>query len=193
MIGSGVTLWILDSRFAGEGLVVAQSTPGGPDLPRLPAPHPGTTPPAAVIPTRLFDANGLSPDEAISVAVYENCNRSVVNISTLSMRTDRLFLTIPEEGNGSGAVLDRSGHILTNFHVVQGARQINVVLFNEDSYPATLVGADPVNDIAVLKIDAPAEDLFPVTLGNSDALRVGMRVFALGWECDAGVRAGLGV
>ncbi|MCA9055504.1 MAG: trypsin-like peptidase domain-containing protein, partial [Planctomycetaceae bacterium] len=71
-------------------------------------------------------------------------------------------------------------HILTNYHVVEGAREIEVTLFNEKSYAATPVGADPVNDIAVLKIDAPVEDLIPVTFGTSENLKVGMRCFALG-------------
>jgi S1-C subfamily serine protease len=77
-------------------------------------------------------------------------------------------------------VLDTEGHVLTNYHVVEGARQIQVTLFDEEAYDATLIGADPINDIAVLKIDAPEENLYPVSLGDSDHLRVGMRVFALG-------------
>jgi S1-C subfamily serine protease len=128
-----------------------------------------------------FNAQGLTPDEAVNIAVYERANRSVVNISTVSIRSDRFFLmAVPEEGSGSGAVLDKSGHVLTNFHVVEGARRVMVTLFDEESHEARLVGADPVNDIAVLKIDAPEEKLFPVALGESDHLRVGMRVFALG-------------
>ncbi len=130
---------------------------------------------------RWYDANGHTPQEAVNIAVYEHCNRSVVNISTVSVRSDRFFLMeVPEEGNGSGAVLDQTGHILTNFHVVQGARQVNVTLSNEETFPAKLVGADPVNDIAVIKIDAPAELLVPVTLGDSDRLKVGINVYALG-------------
>ncbi len=132
-------------------------------------------------PESSYNADGLTPDEAINVAVYENCNKSVVNISTVGIRADRLFMMeVPEEGNGSGAVLDKSGHILTNFHVIDRARQVNVTLYNEEIYPAKLVGADPVNDIAIIKIEAPVEVLFPMTLGDSDSLRVGMRVFALG-------------
>lgn len=128
-----------------------------------------------------FDAQGLTPDEAVNIAVYEQCNRSVVNISTVSVRSDFLFMTaVPEEGSGSGAVIDQSGHILTNYHVIDGARQVNVTLFNEENFSAKLVGADPVNDIAVIKIDAPPEVLFPLQFGDSERLRVGMRVFALG-------------
>ncbi|MEZ6144915.1 MAG: trypsin-like peptidase domain-containing protein [Planctomycetaceae bacterium] len=115
------------------------------------------------------------------MAVYEKTNQSVVNISTLTLRPDGWLLRpVPAEGNGSGSVIDKSGHILTNNHVISDARQVVVTLFNEESYPAKLVGADPINDIAVIKIDAPPEQLFPISLGDSDALRVGLRVFALG-------------
>lgn len=104
-----------------------------------------------------------------------------MNISTLSVRPEGwLLMPVPSEGNGSGSVLDKSGHILTNYHVVADARNVVVTLYDEESYPATLVGADPVNDIAVIKIDAPPESLVPITLGESDHLRVGQRVFALG-------------
>lgn len=127
-----------------------------------------------------YNAEGLTPDEAVNVAVYENCNRSVVNISTLGFRSDRLFMQTTEEGNGSGSVLDKQGHILTNYHVIERAQQVSVTLYNEETYPAKLVGADPVNDIAVMKIDAKPEELFPLVMGDSSRLRVGMRVFALG-------------
>lgn len=139
--------------------------------------------PAAVPSTDagIFNESGLTPDEIVSVRVYEANNRSVVNISTVALRADRFFFgSVPEEGNGSGAIFDKSGHVLTNYHVVQGARQINVTLFNEESFPAKLVGADPVNDVAVIKIEAPEDVLFPVVLGDSEQLKVGMRVFALG-------------
>ena len=155
-----------------------------PVLPRQTIPQ-GTNPaPAGTqqdpYPDYWYNEEGLTPDEAVNVAVYESCNRSVVNISTLGIRTERFFLHSTEEGNGSGSVLDKQGHILTNFHVIERAQQVSVTLNNEETYPAKLVGADPVNDIAVIKIEADPEDLYPVILGDSERLRVGMRVFALG-------------
>ena len=84
------------------------------------------------------------------------------------------------EGEGSGVVLDRQGHILTNFHVVDGAREIQVTLYDGKTYDARVVGKDPATDVAVLKIEAPPASLFPVVLGNSAQLRVGQRVFAIG-------------
>ncbi len=123
----------------------------------------------------------MSPDEAVNVAVYDRCNKSVVNISTVTVVSNSLiFGVVPGEGNGSGSILDKQGHILTNNHVVDNARQIQVTLYNEESYDAELVGADPINDIAVLKIKAPAEVLYPMQFGDSDQLKVGLRVFALG-------------
>ncbi len=127
-----------------------------------------------------FNEEGFTPDEAVNIAVYESCNRSVVNISTLAVRSERLFLRTTEEGNGSGSVLDKEGHILTNYHVIERAQQVRVTLHNEETYPAKLIGADPVNDIAVIKIEVKPEELVPIALGDSEHLRVGMRVFALG-------------
>jgi len=129
----------------------------------------------------LFDTEGLSTEEAINVDVYEKNNRSVVNITTKGFRADGFFLLgVPTEGSGSGSVIDKAGHILTNLHVIEDARAVQVALFDGKSYDASLVGADAINDVAVLKIDAPQEVLHPVTFGDSGNLQVGMRVFAIG-------------
>jgi len=123
----------------------------------------------------------LTPEERVNVEVYETANRSVVNINTKSLRTNRFLWTeAPAEGEGSGIIIDRQGHILTNFHVVNGAREIQVTLFDGKTYDAHLVGKDQTTDIAVLKIKAPADSLYPVKFGNSRKLRVGQRVFAIG-------------
>ncbi len=177
VLGSCLSLWIMDSRLTSTGQQAAAQSDRSPySLPTIPQPFVPTP-----IPAHLFNAQGLTPDEVVNVAVYENCNRSVVNISTMGVRTERFFMmAIPEEGSGSGAVLDKQGHILTNFHVIERARQINVTLFNEETLPAKLIGADPVNDIAIIKIDAKEDVLVPIPLGDSDHLLVGMRVFALG-------------
>jgi S1-C subfamily serine protease len=129
---------------------------------------------------RLYDADGLTPEESINVAVYEAVNRSVVNITSKARGERFLLMELQSEGSGSGAVLDADGHILTNYHVVQDAQVIQVTLFNGESYDAQVVGADPLNDLAVIRVDAPRDELFPVTLGDSRSLKVGMRVFALG-------------
>ena len=129
------------------------------------------------------DEAGYTPDELVNITVYENVNRSVVNINTKTVRNGAFLffdVEVPGEGLGSGSVLDKRGHILTNFHVVDGAREIEVTLYNGNPYEGRLVGKDEANDIAVIKIDAPADVLIPVTLGDSSRLRVGQRVFAIG-------------
>ncbi|MEW4454702.1 trypsin-like peptidase domain-containing protein [Bremerella sp. JC817] len=134
-----------------------------------------TTP---VIPEGELD---LTPDEKRNIFVYEKGNRAVVHITTRSVQIDNFYLMErPAEGSGSGSVLDKLGLILTNYHVIEGAREIRATLFNGESYPATLVGQDPVNDIAVVKIDAPSDLLHPVQFGDSSRLRVGQKVYAIG-------------
>ena len=122
-----------------------------------------------------------TPEERVNIYVYEKANRSVVHITT-KVYTQETFLNfeVPSDGAGSGSVLDKHGHILTNFHVIEGATEVKVTLFNGESFDAKLVGRDPSNDIAVLRIAAPAELLFPIELGDSSRLRVGQRVLAIG-------------
>ncbi len=136
--------------------------------------------PLAMRPSGQRD-DDLTEEERVHVLVYEQANRSVVHINTKSVRTDAFgFYEAPEEGSGSGSVLDAQGHILTNFHVVEGARQVFVTLYDGKSYEAELVGQDPSTDMAILRIQAPAEALHPVTFGDSGRLRVGQRVYAIG-------------
>ncbi len=123
----------------------------------------------------------LTSQEKVAIDVYERVNRSVVNINTKSLRQKNVFLfEVPSEGAGSGSVLDQAGHVLTNYHVIEGANKITVTLYDGKSYDAEVVGADPINDIAVIQIDAPAETLMPVHIGDSTKLRVGMQVYAIG-------------
>ncbi len=121
-----------------------------------------------------------SPEEVINVNVYEACNRGVVNISTKLIRATSFFTEAVAEGSGSGSVIDKAGHITTNYHVIEGARDINVTLYTGDSYPAILVGQDPDNDVAVLRIAAPEESLYPIPFGDSSHLKVGMHIIAIG-------------
>lgn len=124
---------------------------------------------------------GLTPEEITNIQVYDRANRGVVNVTTRTRSMDRFWMIpIPGEGAGSGSVINRQGHVLTNYHVVEDAREIQVTLSSGKSYSAEVVGTDPDQDIAVLKIDAPANELFPVLMGTSDGLRVGQRVYTLG-------------
>ncbi len=128
-----------------------------------------------------LNSNELTPDEQINVMVYENVNHCVVNITTRNVKVENFFLrAVPEEGTGSGVVIDRAGHIVTNYHVIENVREVIVTMHDGESYDATFVGADPVNDIAVIRVEAPVELLHPVRLGDSAPLKVGMKVFAIG-------------
>lgn len=126
----------------------------------------------------------FSPEEQINISVYEKVNRSVVNIDTKSNRDQFWFAGGPqtaEEGSGSGWVLDQEGHIVTNYHVIAGSDIVTVTLSESaNPFPARVIGSDPQNDIAILKIDAPPEILVPVPIGNSSTLRVGQKIFAIG-------------
>lgn len=123
---------------------------------------------------------GLSDEEKANIRLYENASRSVVNIDTRSREHSFFMQEMISSGQGSGSVIDKNGHILTNCHVIANAIQVQVTLFNGNSYEADVVGVDPTNDTAVLKINAPEEELFPVTFGDSSRLKVGQKVYAIG-------------
>ncbi len=126
-----------------------------------------------------LDAHGRDIAEQRVIDVYKRVAPSVVSITTQVLRRG-FFFEIPEEGAGSGFVLDLQGHILTNYHVISGAREIDVNLSDEYVLPAEVVGIDPRNDIALLKVEAPTEILVPVEFGVSKELQVGQRAIAIG-------------
>ncbi len=121
------------------------------------------------------------PEEQVNVSVYKKVNQSVVNINTRSVQIDDfLLMARPKAGNGSGSVIDKEGHILTNYHVIEGSARIAATLADGSMYEGKVVGTDPNNDLAVIRIKAPPEKLVPITWGDSSKLIVGYRVFALG-------------
>jgi S1-C subfamily serine protease len=169
LVGLAAGAWLADGRAPWSSTTQAMAQTSAVSTSTTPMPPP-TTP-----------APPLSQDELRNISVYETANRSVVNIDTKTVSIDPMFMMQREaEGAGSGAVIDRQGHIITNYHVIDGAQQISVTLASNDVYPAELVGGDKEHDIAVLKINAPAEVLFPISLGASEHLRVGQRVYAVG-------------
>jgi len=123
--------------------------------------------------------NEFSPQERAQIEIYAKNNKSVVNVATVT-ETQRSFFQQTSEGCGSGVVLNASGVVLTNFHVVEGSRKIEVTLFNGETYPAKPLGVDPNTDVALLKIDAPESSLFPIQFGDSSKLLVGQTVYAIG-------------
>lgn len=130
--------------------------------------------------TSLIDPSGLDFSEKRVIDVYNRVSPSVVNITTQVMRRSFFFELVPEEGAGSGFVLDGEGRIITNYHVIQGAQSIEVGFIDDSTWPAELVGGDPGNDIAILQVKAPAELLLAVELGQSTNLQVGQRAIAIG-------------
>ena len=118
--------------------------------------------------------------EARRIALYLRVAPAVVNVTTQVLRTDFFWGTTPEEGSGSGFLWDTDGHIVTNYHVIEGAQQIEVSFGGDTSLPATVVGADPINDLAVIKVDAVPEGVQPVEVGTSTDLHVGQTAIVIG-------------
>jgi S1-C subfamily serine protease len=129
--------------------------------------------------TEAEAAPAYDAEEQNNIAVYKRVLPSVVNITSTTLVFNFFYGTVPQQGQGSGFILDKAGHVLTNFHVVEGAnRGIEVTLSNKRRYSAKVVGTDRVHDLALLQIDAP--NLEPVILANSSELNVGQKVYAIG-------------
>ena len=122
--------------------------------------------------------DSLDAEEQNNIAVYRRNVGSVVNVTSKAMTLDWFYGLVPAEGQGSGFIIDREGHILTNYHVIADARLIQVTLHNRKTYGARPVGSDPSHDLAIVQIKA--DDLAPMTLGDSKSLQVGQKVYAIG-------------
>ena len=122
----------------------------------------------------------LTNDEALNVRIYRQASPAVANILTKATEYDFWMDPVPVEGAGSGFVIDAKGYILTNFHVVQGAQTIEVVLGDQSRHAAKFIGADQRNDVALIKIEPGAKPLVVLPLGDSAALQVGQKVLAIG-------------
>jgi S1-C subfamily serine protease len=141
----------------GESTVVEQATP------------------AAVEPVSFQRERGRTIN-----AVYRTAAPGVVHITAVGQASDGFGGTQQQQAVGSGFVIDKGGHIVTNFHVVQGAQTVEVSFSNNESMKAKVVGSDPATDLAVLEVKAPSRALKPLMLGNSSAVRVGDQVIAIG-------------
>jgi S1-C subfamily serine protease len=122
----------------------------------------------------------LTDDESINVRVYRQASAAVANVLTKATEYDFFMDPVPVEGAGSGFLIDPRGYILTNFHVVQEAQSIEVVLGDQTRYVAKFIGADERNDVALLKIDPKGKTLVALPLGDSSKLQVGQKVLAIG-------------
>jgi S1-C subfamily serine protease len=124
-------------------------------------------------------------EEENNIAIYKRVLPSVVNITSTALVFDFFYGTVPQQGQGSGFILDKAGHILTNFHVVAGANHgIEVQLSDKRKFSAHVIGSDRTHDLALLQMDAPnnqsVANLEPVTLADSSQLNVGQKVYAIG-------------
>ena len=122
----------------------------------------------------------MSYDETAFLDIIEKVTKSVVNISTVKLVHNVFYQAVPVGGVGSGTIIDSKGLILTNNHVVGGAQKINVTLGNNEVLEGTIVGACAIHDIAVIKINSNKRNLQAAELGDSDKIRVGQRVYAIG-------------
>jgi S1-C subfamily serine protease len=138
--------------------------------------RPASPVPAAALP------EGLGPEEQRDIAVFRRASASVVFITSIALRRDFWSFDVMQipQGTGSGFVWDRKGHVVTNFHVIESGDKLSVTLADQSEWEAEVVGTAPEKDLAVLKIAAPADRLFPLEPGRSHDLVVGQKVLALG-------------
>jgi S1-C subfamily serine protease len=155
-----------------------------PWLHRATPPAPGGTATAMNGPLGTFELNqanaapAYDTEEQQNIAVYKRALPSVVNITSTAVQFDFFYGPVPQQGQGSGFIIDKQGHILTNNHVIDNAQRVEVTLSDKHKYKATVVGVDKGHDLALLLINAP--NLQPATLSESQSLTVGQRVYAIG-------------
>ena len=131
--------------------------------------------------TQVHGVTRYSVDEQENISIYEKSSRAVVNISNIAVNYDFYYRAIPSEsGSGTGFLINKSGIIVTNYHVVEGASKLVVTLSNNSQWPGKLVGADPNNDLAIIHIKAPAESYDVLNFSHSNDIVVGQKVLALG-------------
>jgi len=164
------TRWLPSGAMAG----LMRHTPN--NLPATPTPSP---PPHFSL-TEADAAPAYDNEELQNIAVYKKALPSVVNITSTEVVCCDFFLRpVPQQGQGSGFIIDNQGHILTNYHVVEDAQNVEVILWNKKHFQAKRIGVDPIHDIALLQITG-AQDLQPATLADSTHLMVGQLVYAIG-------------
>jgi S1-C subfamily serine protease len=168
---------------AGFWYITTFGVPGARELRQIP--HPGL--PFLAHTTRLDRSVDLTEAEAQSsydnveqnnISVYKRVLPAVVNITSNAVAYDWFWGAVPQQGQGSGFIVDTHGHVLTNYHVIEGGRQIEVTLSNKHKYKAQVVLTDMPHDLALLQIDAP--NLTPAVLSSSQNLQVGQKVYAIG-------------
>lgn len=128
--------------------------------------------------TEAAGPSNYDAEEQNNIAVYKKALPAVVNITSTAVAYDFFYGAVPQQGMGSGFVIDTEGHILTNFHVVEGARQVEVTTSDKKKYKAQIIGTDSVHDLAVIQI--PNKAVPQAEIGDSKSLVVGQKVYAIG-------------
>ena len=141
----------------------------------------------------IDQAIALTDDEKNNIATYQKASSSVVNITSTAITRDFFLNPVPREGSGSGSIIDNRGHIVTNNHVIREAQKLEVTLADGSKWPAQLTGTDSDNDLAVIKINAPAEKLKALPFGDSRKLQVGQKVLAIGNPFGLGLTLTTGI
>lgn len=132
-------------------------------------------------PVQASSSRKLTEEEKLNVSIYKKLSPAVVNITTTTLMMDFFYNVIPDEGSGSGVIIDKEGHIITNAHVIENAAKLEVTLNDGSSYKAKLIGKDVSNDLAVIKITLQEDiNLSFVKIGTSSDLEVGQKVIAIG-------------
>ena len=122
----------------------------------------------------------LTDDELNNIQIYERANKAVVYVTTVTTQYTWFYQAVQQEGTGSGVIIDQLGHVITNYHVINGADKISIALADGSIEEGKIVGTDPENDLAVLQFNPKGKTLTTVAFGDSSALRVGMKVLAIG-------------
>jgi S1-C subfamily serine protease len=135
-----------------------------------------------ITPRAVTPRADLGEDEKATINLFEETSPSVVFITTINIRRDFFSTNIYKipAGTGSGFIWDRAGHVVTNYHVIRGADQAKITLWDQSTWDAKLIGTEPDKDLAVLKIQAPDERLKPIKIGESKNLLVGQKAYAIG-------------
>lgn len=184
--GTKVSLWAAAGIVLAGLLVSALALGCGAFSVTLGQPTPtATAAPPRVVVVVATSTPGVLPEgidigEERVIAVYQQVSPAVVFITTRVLRESFFFGVYPEEGAGSGFLWDREGHVVTNYHVVEGAQTVEVSFGDDRVREATIVGVDPINDLAVLRVEDPPADVAPIPLGEGSTLRVGQRAIAIG-------------
>ena len=124
--------------------------------------------------------DNYTSDEMVNIDIYKNLNAGVVNITSISIGYNWFLEPVPQEGTGSGSIIDKNGYVLTNYHVIKDSEELYITLADGSSFVAEVIGVDPENDLAVLKFEPEGKDLAIIPFGSSSNLLVGQKVLAIG-------------